>query len=112
LTRTAATAQLEVTTVVLYTLGEWTVKNGREDDFVRAWSEMAERTKLDFPNEVATLLRDRDHPNRFISSGPWESVEQIEQWRNSETFKTGVGKLRDLVDDFSAHTMDLAAAID
>jgi heme-degrading monooxygenase HmoA len=103
---------MEVTTVQLYTLGEWTVKSGREDDFVRVWREMAERTKLDFPNEVATLLRDRDQPNRFISSGPWESLEQIEEWRNSETFKTGVAKLRDLIDGFSAHTMDLAAAID
>ena len=70
------------------------------------------RTKSDSPSEVATLLRDRDQPNRFISFGPWESLDQIEQWRHSETFKIGAKKLRDFLDDFAAHTMDLSAAVD
>jgi heme-degrading monooxygenase HmoA len=98
--------------VPIYTLGIWTVRSGREDEFVRAWQEMADRTKSDFPDEVATLLRDRDQPNLFISFGPWSSLDQIEQWRASETFKDGVGKLRELLDDFAPHTMDLAAGID
>lgn len=88
------------------------MKRGREDDFVRAWQELADRTKSDFPAEVATLLRDRDQPNVFISFGPWESLEQIEQWRDSETFKQGVGKVRELLDDFAPHTMDLAAGVE
>jgi heme-degrading monooxygenase HmoA len=98
--------------VPIYTLGIWTVRSGREDEFVRAWQEMADRTKSDFPDEVATLLQDRDQPNLFISFGPWSSLDQIEQWRASETFKNGVGKLRELLDDFAPHTMDLAAGID
>ena len=56
--------------------------------------------------------RDRDQPNRFISFGPWESLEQIERWRSSDTFKHGVGKLRELLEDFAPHTMDLAVAIE
>jgi hypothetical protein len=42
-------------------------------------------------DEVATLLRDREQPHRFISFGPWDSLEQIAQWRSSVTFKEGVG---------------------
>jgi heme-degrading monooxygenase HmoA len=98
--------------VPVYTLGIWTVKNGREADFVDAWRNVADRTKSDFPEETATLLRDRDQPNRFISFGPWESLEQIEHWRSSETFTQGVGAIRPMLDDFEAHTMDLAAEID
>ena len=95
----------------VYTLGIWTVKDGREAEFVKAWEDLADRTKSDFPDGTATLLRDRDQPNLFISFGPWESPEQIEQWRSSDTFKHGVGTLRPMLDDFEAHTMDIAAEL-
>jgi heme-degrading monooxygenase HmoA len=97
--------------VPVYTLGIWTVKPGREGDFVRAWVEMGERTKSDFPDATGTLLRDRSQPNRFISFGPWESLERVDQWRNSDAVKDGVGKMRELLDEFIPHTMDVAAAI-
>jgi heme-degrading monooxygenase HmoA len=96
----------------VYTLGIWTVTPGREENFVEAWKELADHTKADFPEETATLLRDRDQPNRFISFGPWESLEQIERWRSSDTFKRGVGKLREVLEDFVPHTMDLAVSIE
>ena len=96
----------------VYTLGIWTVKNGREGEFVDAWRDLAERTKSDFPDETATLLRDRDQPNRFISFGPWDTLEQIERWRGSETFKQAVGTIRAMLENFEAHTMDLAAEIE
>ena len=95
----------------VFTLGIWTVSEGREDDFVRTWQDLAERTKGDFPDATATLLRDRDQPNRFVSYGPWESLEQIEQWRSSGTFQAGVGKIRELLESFTPHTMDVAAEI-
>src|SRR5947208_2774595 len=98
--------------MAVYTLGIWTVKRGREEDFVRAWQDLADRTKTEFPDEVATLLRDREQPHRFISFGPWDSLEQIAQWRSSVTFKEGVGKLRELLDEFVPHEMDLVAAIE
>lgn len=95
----------------IYTLGIWTVKQGREDEFILAWRDLATKTKSDFPGLSATLLRDRDVPNRFISSGPWKSLEQIEAWRASRTFIDGVGKIREVLDSFEAHTMDEAAII-
>ena len=96
----------------VYTLGIWTVQSGREDEFVHAWQELGDRTKSDFPDGTATLLRDRDQPNRFVSFGPWETLEDIERWRSSETFTQSVGKLRELLDDFVPHTMDVAAVIE
>jgi len=35
--------------VPVFTLGMWIVKEGRQDDFVRAWQDLAETTKADFP---------------------------------------------------------------
>ncbi len=97
--------------MAVYTLGIWTVKSGREREFIAAWNAMATATAADFPGASATLLQDRDTPALFISYGPWESLEQIEAWRGSETFGSGVSKIRDLVDGFVPHTMDVTASV-
>lgn len=92
--------------MAVYTLGVWTVKPGREEEFVAAWRDLATRTAAEFPAPSALLLRDRDNPNVFISSGPWPSLEEIGRWRSSATFTDGVGKIRELLDGFEPHTMD------
>jgi heme-degrading monooxygenase HmoA len=92
--------------MAVYTLGIWTVKPGREDGFIEAWKDMASRTKADFPTASAVLLRDRDNPNQFVSSGPWDSLEQAQAWRASQAFGEGVAKIREFLDGFEPHTMD------
>ncbi|EMY35710.1 antibiotic biosynthesis monooxygenase [Arthrobacter crystallopoietes BAB-32] len=95
--------------MTVYTLGIWLVKPGREHDFVRAWEDLARRTKEAFPGGHALLMRDRDVPNRFISTGPWESVEQIEQWRGSSLFSEGLAGIRDTLEHFEPHTLEQVA---
>jgi heme-degrading monooxygenase HmoA len=95
----------------VYSLGIWLVKPGREDDFVRAWQEMARRTEEAFPGRKAVLLHDQDVHNRFISTGPWESAEQIGQWRQSPAFTEGLAAIQDLVERFEPHTLDEAVVI-
>ena len=97
--------------MAIYTVGVWTVKSGREQDFIDAWNAMATATAVEFPGWSAVLLRDRDAPTKFISSGPWESLEQIETWRGSDIAREGVGSIRAVIDGFESHTMDVAAAI-
>ncbi|GAC1323143.1 MAG: hypothetical protein NVSMB13_02610 [Mycobacteriales bacterium] len=97
--------------MVVYTLGVWTVRAGQEEQFVAAWQDMASKTAAEFPGASGILLRDRDQPERFISSGPWDSLELIEQWRASSTFREGVARIRPLVEVFEPHTMDPAAAV-
>jgi heme-degrading monooxygenase HmoA len=97
--------------VAIYTLFVWTVKPGREQAFVDAWNALGVATTADFPGASGVLLRDRDAPSTFISSGPWESFEQIEAWRGSETFRDGVSRIRELIDGFEPHTMDVAASV-
>ena len=66
----------------VYTLAVWTVLCGREDEFVALWRELAHWTLTRFPNAQGTLLRDRERPNHFVSFGPWENLEVIQEWRS------------------------------
>jgi heme-degrading monooxygenase HmoA len=100
---------MEVVDVSVYTLGIWLVKPGHEDDFVKAWKEMADQTHKDYPGGRGLLMRDRDVPNRFISTGPWASLEQVEQWRASAAFTEGLASIRDIIEHFEPHTLDEAA---
>lgn len=97
--------------MAVYTLGLWTVHEGREDDFVKAWTEMAERTKEEFPNASGTLLRDHNQPGLFISFGPWSSEDEVSAWRASAPFVEGVAATRATLMSFEPHTMDLVTRV-
>ncbi len=92
--------------MAVYTVGVWQVKPGGEHAFTAAWGAMATRTAEEFAGATAVLLQDRDTPTLFISAGPWESLDQIETWRSSATFTTGVEALRPHLQSFEPHTMD------
>ena len=95
----------------VYTLALWRVKPEDEQSFVSAWRELAARTKQEFPEASAVLLRDRDVPGLFISTGPWKSVEEIDRWRASAAFAGGVAGIQPHLEGFEPHTMDLVVSI-
>ena len=84
----------------------WTVKPGREDDFVQLWTELGTRTLHDFPEAVGTLIRDRERPNRFVSFGPWPDAETAERWRSTPAFRETLEKMRELLDGFEPGMYD------
>lgn len=98
--------------MTIYTLGLWRVKEDHEEAFVAAWGALADRTKVDFPDASATLLRDQDDPRLFVSSGPWESAERVAAWRSSAAFTESVAAIREHLDSFEPHTMDLTINVD
>jgi heme-degrading monooxygenase HmoA len=96
----------------LYTSGTWTVLAGREEEFVTAWSDLAEWTSTAIPGSSwATLLQDREKPNVFLSFGPWETAEAIAAWRASSGFQERVGRIRALLEDFEPGVFDCRAHI-
>jgi|SRR3954451_1929447 len=97
--------------MAVYTVGIWRVKPGEEDAFVSAWRDLATATANDYPGATAVLLRDRETSNLFISAGPWTSLDQIEDWRASATFTSGVGAIRPHLESFEPHTMDPVVTI-
>jgi heme-degrading monooxygenase HmoA len=96
---------------MVWTSGIWTVKPGREDEFVAAWTEFAEWSLLEFPASWEWLLRRRDQPHVFMSAGPWPSEEIVGRWRGSAGFQERIGRVREMLDDFEPRTFDEVAAI-
>ena len=95
----------------IYTVGIWTAKAGREEEFVAAWRAMGEATIEEFPAAHGRLLRDIDNPHRFISFGPWESLETVDAWRASAPFQQGVAHIRELLDAFEPGTYEVIAEV-
>ena len=97
--------------MTIYTLGIWRVKPGSEEDFVAAWQQLAENTKADYPNASAVLLQDSEDRSMFVSSGPWESQAQVEEWRASLAFTRGVAAILPSLEAFEPHSMDAVVVL-
>ncbi len=96
---------------MFYTHGTWLVKAGREQDFVRAWEELAGWTALETAASGATLLRDRAEPRLFVSFGPWPSLEEIERWRAAPGFAERVGRIQELLESFEPSTLEVVLRV-
>jgi hypothetical protein len=89
----------------IWTHGVWTVKAGREDEFVAAWQAMAQAAVDEFdPPGEPRLLRDRERPNVFRSFGPWDDPETVERFR--AFIRPHLEGIRDLVDDLEIFALD------
>jgi len=93
-----------------YTHTSWVVKEGREDEFVERWREWADWTRRQGLASQAMLLRDVDDPRRFISFGPWESIQAVSNWRAQSCYHERVVKLGEVVDHFEPRTLEVVAS--
>lgn len=95
-----------------YTSGDWHAKQGREQEFIEAWQDLADWTTREFGWQGwAGLMRDRDDPAHFRSIGEWPEDRLIEQWRASDGFKQRMGKMRELLSDMKIITLDVVAEV-
>lgn len=93
---------------VPYTHGVWQVQPGRADEFLAAWSEFADWTEANAAGAGwVKLLRDLDDPDRFVTVGPWASLEAIEAWRALPGWRERVSAIRGLLADFRPSTLEL-----
>lgn len=90
-----------------YTYSVWQVKPGLEDEFVRRWTEFADWTALQGLAASAKLLRDLEDPSRFVSFGPWESLDTIRRWRHQPGFHERVVRLHEVLASFEPRTLEL-----
>jgi heme-degrading monooxygenase HmoA len=94
----------------IYTLGIWTVKPDKEKEFIEAWTEFAQWTDASVSGPGrAYLLQDETNKLRFISFGPWDNEQSIQAWRETESFKTFVEKVKGLCDDFQPNTLKVVS---
>jgi heme-degrading monooxygenase HmoA len=97
--------------VSVYTVGVWTVKKGREDEFLRAWEALGRWTVEEGYATHGTLVRDRSDARRFISFGPWPTAEHVERWRASAGFKQHVDVILQTVESFEPGVYDAVLSV-
>jgi len=98
--------------MAVYTSGDWHAKPGREQEFVDAWREMAEWSSKEYgPNMWGKLLRDKEAPARFRSVGAWPDEHAVEEWRASDGFKQRLAKIRELLEEMTIRTFDVATEV-
>jgi heme-degrading monooxygenase HmoA len=90
-----------------YTLTVWQVKPGFEDEFVGRWSEWIEWSHRQGLQSEARLLRDIERPTRFVSFGPWETLQAVRSWRRLEGYHERVARLQEVVESFEPETLEL-----
>jgi len=97
----------------IYTLGFWTVKNGKEPEFVAAWEKFAQWTMRNQPGTSgeARLIRDASNPTSFISFGAWENAAAIENWRARPEFKAFFAQAKQMCDEIKPGNWIEAAVV-
>lgn len=94
----------------LYTSATWVVKEGKESEFVAAWTAFADWTARSAPGAgVAHLLQEVDQPRHFLSFGPWASQEAIQRWRGTPEFQDFLTRARQLCEEVRPRTLSLVA---
>ena len=93
--------------VTPYTHTSWIVKRGREAEFIECWREWADWSHREGLAGGGMLLRDLDNPERFVSFGPWESMQAIRNWRALAGYQERVARLGELVEHFEPRTLEV-----
>jgi heme-degrading monooxygenase HmoA len=97
--------------VTVYTMGIWTVKPDREDEFVAAWDALEQWTLERGFDTHGTLVRDRSAPHRFISFGPWRSAEEADRWKANPGFQERFARISDMIERFDEGIYDVVMRV-
>jgi len=91
----------------VWTHSTWTVKAGREDEFIAAWRALVDDVRAEIEPRVApTLLRDHDRPTVFVSFAPWSGGNAVATFRSSEIYHRHLSRMGEFLEHFDAQTLD------
>jgi heme-degrading monooxygenase HmoA len=95
----------------VFAVGVWTLKEGHQDDFERAWESLAQWSVEEGLVAHATLVRDRADGRRYVSFAPGASAEHVERWRSSSGFQAYLGQIMASVESFEPGTFDTVLSV-
>jgi heme-degrading monooxygenase HmoA len=85
----------------VYASGNWLVKEGKEEEFIRAWRSWFEGFRDHTPGmKWARLIRSVDDPRRFVSISIWESEKARDDWMATAEFPASLARIQALTDEF------------
>lgn len=91
-----------------YTLAQWRVEAGREDEFVALWERLVARfAELPSPPLWGTLLRSETERTLFYSFGPWQARADIQAMRESPEVQALFEKLRGVCREMTPGTYEV-----
>ena len=94
-----------------YSSGEWSVRAGSEDEFIRRWNAFIEWTLNNARGANSfVLVRSTEEPRKFLSLGSWESEEAQSAWRETPRMQELLEQCRELCEEFDSHPYTLAAS--
>ncbi len=94
-----------------YTSGMWTVKPGEEDAFVKEWTAFVTWARTMPGSGTFRLVRDLDHPSKYMSFAPWDSFEAQRSWKELPDFPQRIGRVRSHCEDFQPFTNELVTEV-
>lgn len=101
-----------VTVGTIFSLGIWTVKPGKEQEFIRAWDDFARWTSENMAGAgSAVLVKDLTDPQKFFSFGPWRDLKDTESWRRTPEFMKSFSIFRELCSDIRPHTLECVVSV-
>jgi heme-degrading monooxygenase HmoA len=78
-----------------YSIAVWTIKPGREAEFVSAWQDFAAwSSDIGAGALEGTLVQDAEEPRRFFCFWPFDSEEGIRRWRAEPKFREFMMRMR------------------
>jgi heme-degrading monooxygenase HmoA len=92
-----------------YTHTTWHVRPDQQDAFVERWRNWVEWSHRAGFRARATLLRDVEHPETFVSFGPWESLDAVRNWRGAPGYQDRVNSLLEVVESWEPRTLERVA---
>jgi hypothetical protein len=91
-----------------YTLASYKVKPGCEDQFMRAWNDLASTfSSLPNPPYWGTLIRSRSDRTLFYSFGPWENEADVAAMRTNDKAAAAFRGIQDACEAMTPGDYDL-----
>ena len=99
---------------VVYTLGAWRVKPGKEVEFVAEWKALGKLfAQLPLPpGGKGTLVQSLSDPLLFYSFGAWSSMEAIQAMRKDATAQEGIKKVGELCSEATPGSFRVVAEVE
>jgi heme-degrading monooxygenase HmoA len=98
----------------IYACGQWKVRAGEEEEFVRRWRDLADWTMGEFPDALigtARLIQSKTDPTRFVSLGPFESADALTEWHAHPAFKEKRDRVAELLESGGRDTFEVRAEV-